>query len=334
MVFSQRGVGVAGSNVILKQGQLIFREGEDSDGMYLVRKGELVVFLERDGNEVQLAKIPAGGMVGEMALFDRQPRSASVRAQADAEVTKISSADFAALIKQIPKWFVGILTSLSGRLRDTNIRLQKIEEEQKGQTTRYELLLKVLYVLDLTWYRHSVKVGKEFVIEREIILKTLRSVFKWSKEDSDKLINVLLIQRLITRKQNDYKMTVYGMQNRGVLVLIVEFLEDFLRTTKNISCLPDYGLEMLSTLSTLAVEQSYDHATISIKEVLSAGERVGLDVSQWNAVFDFFPYPLPFLQKAKCSDGSMGFRVNKEKLPRFVEYHRIVAGFAKAKIDR
>ena len=49
--------------------------------MFLVRKGELQVFVTQGSKEVNLAVVGAGGMIGEMALFDQKPRSASVRAK-------------------------------------------------------------------------------------------------------------------------------------------------------------------------------------------------------------------------------------------------------------
>ena len=96
------GVGVAGANKICKPGQVLFKSGDASDGMYIIRKGELRVYLEQDGKEVVLATIGDGGMIGEMALFDRQPRSASVKATKETEVTHITVGDFEKLMKQIP----------------------------------------------------------------------------------------------------------------------------------------------------------------------------------------------------------------------------------------
>ena len=118
---------MAGTNKSLKAGAVVFKAGDSADGMYLVRKGELVVYFEQGGKEVILARIPEGGMVGEMALFDRMPRSASVKASMDAEITHISLDDFGKLMRQIPKWFVGLMSALSGRLRVTNDRLKVIE---------------------------------------------------------------------------------------------------------------------------------------------------------------------------------------------------------------
>ncbi len=81
---------MAGTNKVLKEGQVLFKAGDKPDGMYLIRKGELRVYLEQDGKEVSLASIGEAGMIGEMGLFDAQPRSASVKATKETVVKHIS----------------------------------------------------------------------------------------------------------------------------------------------------------------------------------------------------------------------------------------------------
>ena len=76
---------MAGKNKILKKGQVLFKEGAESDGMYVIRKGQILIYLEKGEVEVKLATITAGAMLGEMALFDKKPRSASAKAIEECE---------------------------------------------------------------------------------------------------------------------------------------------------------------------------------------------------------------------------------------------------------
>jgi CRP/FNR family transcriptional regulator, cyclic AMP receptor protein len=70
----------------LRRGQVLFREGDHGDEMFLVRAGSIVVSKGVTGRVEQvLARMGAGDFFGEMALFDRSPRSATI--QADTEVT-------------------------------------------------------------------------------------------------------------------------------------------------------------------------------------------------------------------------------------------------------
>ena len=69
----------------LRRGQVLFREGDHGDEMFLVRAGSIVVSKGVTGRVEQvLARMGPGDFFGEMALFDRSPRSATI--QGDSEV--------------------------------------------------------------------------------------------------------------------------------------------------------------------------------------------------------------------------------------------------------
>jgi CRP/FNR family cyclic AMP-dependent transcriptional regulator len=73
----------------LKQGELLFKEGDPSDSMYVVKKGRVSVFKLKGTQEVELAEVGPGQMIGEMAFFDRKPRSASIKATSDTEIIEL-----------------------------------------------------------------------------------------------------------------------------------------------------------------------------------------------------------------------------------------------------
>lgn len=69
----------------LRKGQVLFREGDHGEEMFLVRRGTIVISKPVTGRVEQvLARIGPGDFFGEMALFDRSPRSATVQADSDA----------------------------------------------------------------------------------------------------------------------------------------------------------------------------------------------------------------------------------------------------------
>jgi CRP-like cAMP-binding protein len=69
----------------LRKGQILFRQGEQGEEMFLVRHGTIVVSKAVTGNVEQvLARFGPGDFFGEMALFDRSPRSATISAETDA----------------------------------------------------------------------------------------------------------------------------------------------------------------------------------------------------------------------------------------------------------
>ncbi|MCP4192223.1 MAG: cyclic nucleotide-binding domain-containing protein, partial [Planctomycetaceae bacterium] len=59
--------------------QVVCKEGDESDAMYVVLVGQIRVFkTDEEGNEVDIAALQSGEFFGEMAMFDNQPRSATV----------------------------------------------------------------------------------------------------------------------------------------------------------------------------------------------------------------------------------------------------------------
>ncbi len=73
----------------LKQGDILFREGSSGEYAFLVRRGELDVTVQRGAVRFLLNIIGAGELVGEMALLDSGPRTATVTARSDCEITAI-----------------------------------------------------------------------------------------------------------------------------------------------------------------------------------------------------------------------------------------------------
>jgi NTE family protein len=88
----------------LPGGQLLFREGDVGDSLYVVLSGRLGAFLHGDeGKEILIRQMLVGETVGEMALLSGEPRSATVVALRDSELARLSKAAFTKLVDQHPK---------------------------------------------------------------------------------------------------------------------------------------------------------------------------------------------------------------------------------------
>ena len=98
-----------------KAGDVIEKEGDSGIAFYLITDGGVEV---RGGSKV-LSRLSRGQFFGEMALIDKQPRSASViAASAGAKCLIMPSWNFRAALENDPKLAIGILRELSSRLRD------------------------------------------------------------------------------------------------------------------------------------------------------------------------------------------------------------------------
>ncbi len=83
--------------------QVILQQGEQSDGFYLIKSGEVEVYSERSHGYVFLNKLRSGDFFGEMAALTGQARSASVRALGPCELLKLSGDDLQQLLQDNPR---------------------------------------------------------------------------------------------------------------------------------------------------------------------------------------------------------------------------------------
>jgi CRP/FNR family transcriptional regulator len=107
-------------------GEVIFREGDESDTCYIVRRGRARAIREHsDGRSITLANFGPGDIFGELAMFDAERRSATVETLGAMEAIAILGSDMRRLLGLHPDIAVKLVIALGRRLRDTNERLTR-----------------------------------------------------------------------------------------------------------------------------------------------------------------------------------------------------------------
>ena len=101
-----------------KNGEIIIKQGESGNCMYVIQSGQVEVLRAKDGKEVQLAIRKTGDFFGEMALFSREVRSATIRALGDARVLTVDRKNLLNSIQKDPSLAFRIIETLSKRIRD------------------------------------------------------------------------------------------------------------------------------------------------------------------------------------------------------------------------
>ncbi len=121
----------------LAAGETLFRKNDPGEYMYLVRSGSIDIFVETlAGEEVWLRTFEEGGVVGEFALLDGRPRSASARAGAGTQVLELRRSLFSRFIASRPDVIFAMLKYLAGKLRYTTAAVEKARDQ--GATSRAE----------------------------------------------------------------------------------------------------------------------------------------------------------------------------------------------------
>jgi CRP-like cAMP-binding protein len=99
-------------------GTTIFEEGEPSDAMYVMLAGELE--LHRGGRAFET--LTAGTIVGEMAMIDKAPRSATAIAKTNCRLVPMDEKRFEFMVAQTPFFAVHVMRVIVDRLRRTTAR--------------------------------------------------------------------------------------------------------------------------------------------------------------------------------------------------------------------
>jgi len=108
--------------VRLDANEVLFIAGDPGDGCYRIEDGLLkVTMVSRSGSERILAFLGPGAIVGELAMIDGRPRSASVVAVREAALSFLSRAAFDVFARKHPEVYQTLVALLASRLRETDI---------------------------------------------------------------------------------------------------------------------------------------------------------------------------------------------------------------------
>ncbi len=109
------------SNAAVEQkyqpGQEIIRQGDTGVGAFIIRSGKVEIVQEKGGKETRLALLGPGDVVGEMALLDEFPRSATARAVEPTTALGIQRWHFLGILESHPQLALALLPILSRRIR-------------------------------------------------------------------------------------------------------------------------------------------------------------------------------------------------------------------------
>jgi CRP-like cAMP-binding protein len=100
----------------LVPGDSLFREGEKGEKMYVLLEGEMEILL----GDFVLETVGPGALVGEMALIDDSPRTASAVAKTPCRLAEIDRRRFHFLVQQTPHFATHVMKTLADRLRHMN----------------------------------------------------------------------------------------------------------------------------------------------------------------------------------------------------------------------
>lgn len=108
-------------------GQVIFQAGEPGTVMYVVSDGTVDIFVD----SILLETAGAGSVIGEMALIDHGPRSASAKAKTDCKLVVVDQKRFEFLVSQTPFFAIEVMQIMADRLRRADKLVSNLASESK-----------------------------------------------------------------------------------------------------------------------------------------------------------------------------------------------------------
>ena len=115
---------------VYSDGEVIFQEGEEGDRMYVVQTGSVRITKKSPAGELPIAVLETGEIFGEMALFDRLPRSATATAIGDTRILGIDKKKLFQTIDRDPTLVFKTLESMSRRIRRLDEEFAKLRKSK------------------------------------------------------------------------------------------------------------------------------------------------------------------------------------------------------------
>ena len=113
---------------IYQNGEVIVRQGEVGDCLYVIQEGQVEVLLEKDGEETRLRVAGKGEILGEMAVFERVTRSATVSALGEVRVLTVDKKNFLRRIQEDPSLAFRLVQMMSRRVRELSDEVARLNK--------------------------------------------------------------------------------------------------------------------------------------------------------------------------------------------------------------
>ncbi|MBN1602686.1 MAG: cyclic nucleotide-binding domain-containing protein [Chitinispirillaceae bacterium] len=232
-----------------KRGSLMFIEGESSAEMFIVRSGKIRILKQEGEGVVELAVLGPGSVIGELALLDHQPRSATAQVIEDTLVTVIDEDLFARTIEKIPNWLASLIQLVVKRLRDT---MKRTSDDVINKS-----IAGVTKVILLLYENKALTINNERLIPLSLVKQTVFAVIGLGGMEVEKILLHLIFKDMVLIRRSEDGQEYLFVTNNAILQLYVNYLRTHSRG------------------GTLTGEELDDQTFDLIETVLAAGEKNG-----------------------------------------------------------
>lgn len=186
-----------------KSGDLLFKEGDPGGELWIIRKGDVEIFRERSGRSFALGTLTKGELLGTMTALNGAPRSASVRAKSDVEVSVVGVEQMQKLLGTIPTWASSFIKDLVARVHHANaLHIESELAAQNGLSGPIDLALRATTMLSGMADLIATDIAGDKVVPLEVALDRL-SMMLGFKEDLRKILQILINNGQLLKSGHD-----------------------------------------------------------------------------------------------------------------------------------
>lgn len=213
---------MAGGVKQLAKNDILFREGDASDAMYVIKTGRIAITKAKGSGEILLAEKKAGEMLGEMAFFDNKPRSAGAKAILDTEVIILPFAALHAQFKTFPEWLKAMVRTINSELREANVRIKNLEAASKGDEEMFppHMITRLCAIISLIGFKSGEQAEQGLVIPYYTLRDYCIQIFQQPTNKLDKIMDVFQALQIM-------KVEELGEGKKRITILNHKLLTDF-----------------------------------------------------------------------------------------------------------
>ncbi len=189
-----------GNIINFKNKGTLFLQGDEGECIYIIKSGSVFIStLSDDGQEVLIQTLYEGDIFGEIAVFDKEPRTASASAEKNTSLISIDGKKFLKFLNQKPYIYINIINLLCKRLRWSS----KLVESFVFADSMERLLVRLIYLAEY----HGKKNNAVIDISQDDLAKMLGL----SREIVNKKLQELQTKKLLTLERK--KITIHNIED-------------------------------------------------------------------------------------------------------------------------
>jgi CRP-like cAMP-binding protein len=173
---------------------MVFKEGDKGDALYIIKTGKVNILKRNSaGVDSVLVSLGKGAVIGDMAIIDEQPRSASVATIQETSFLIITKDDFRNLLREVPEISFQILKMTTERLRLTNTHLKELETSTNQMEDVIRVITKIARKSNLLSLNASIEAARVGEVGRafSVVASEMKKLAEDSAQEAKKIDTLL-----------------------------------------------------------------------------------------------------------------------------------------------